>query len=165
VSGGFSDNTTLSGSFVWDADTRPQPTVTMVDITVSMGSTVLNTYLAQNPAFPGPGSPLILNELVVVPDATLTDFTGTPVLDLLFSANLSDAGIPVSLIGTAEFLCNSDCSAPEQDTDGDFIVVRSVSGGTAAPMPVTTPEPSALLLLGMGLVPLLGIAKNRIARI
>lgn len=141
----FADGGTASGSFVYDAVTN---TVSSIDIVTTVGTVFGGTtYTALNPGFlPLP------DDIVVVPNSSLSNFTGTFVLDLSLAAPLTNAGGIVSMAGLGgEFTCaDAGCTAPNLDT------YRLMTAGEV----VATPEPSALLLLGAGLGVLLIAAKR-----
>ena len=98
----FDDGGTASGSFVYDADTN---TVNDIDIVTTAGTAFGGaTYTGSDPAF-GP----FPDQLVVVTDASLADFTGTPVLNLLFLDSLTDAGGTVDLLDVGGRGAGSGC--------------------------------------------------------
>ena len=149
----FDDGGTASGSFVYDAVTN---TVSSVNIVTTAGTTFGgNTYTALDPGF----DPPVPYDIPVVPNAS-GDLTGTMVLDLeLPMPGLTNLGGTVSLLTdvAGEDVCsNSDCSAV---ADTPF---RMVTAGELVSPVVTTPEPPAFLLVGIGLVCLLGAAKLKV---
>jgi hypothetical protein len=86
------------------------------------------------------------------------DLTNTPLLFLMFDSALNDLGTPVSLIGIGEGTCdNSKCSA------NTFL--RAIGGDlSGTPISTPVPEPSAVLLLGLGLVALMaGVAIYKVS--
>jgi hypothetical protein len=156
---------TVSGSFVFNADKIGDPSaIGSIDITTTAGCGFPSTaYTAVFPGFtPFVDSP---NEMGLVPNGSLTgaEFLGTELLDLDFLANLTDLGGTVSLDGSRsqETLLGPGtpgCTDPTcmiGDDDESYLLV---SGKVTSQ--VSTPEPSAFLLLGMGLVPLLAVAKR-----
>jgi hypothetical protein len=149
----FTDGATATGSFVYNADTN---TVSSVDIVTSAGADFGGTdYTAPDPGYgPFPA------EIVFVTGAGLADYTGTPALDLLFGSPLTDAGgtIPLSLL-TGELTCgNPGC------TTGGVPFYRALAAGDVTTAAVSTPEPSTLLLLGLGLLMLFAAGKRKALR-
>ena len=140
----FSDGGTASGSFVYNADTN---TVSSVDFTTTAGGSFGGaTYAGVDPGF-GPSA----TDIVFVTDSSLLDFTGTPVLQMIFASALTDLGGTILLSGTGEGVCaNIGC------TSG--IESRIITGGEV----FSAPEPSSLLLLGMGMFGLVGAAKRKV---
>jgi PEP-CTERM motif len=145
----FDDGGTASGSFVYDALTN---TYSAIDITTSPSPTLPfagATYTGLSPVF-GPSSTGMLL-------GTSGNLTNTALLYLLFGADLTDSGGTVPLLtgvdGGAEGTCNNtDCS--------DSTALRSMTAGEVIGT-VATPEPSALSLLGIGLIALLAGAAIR----
>jgi hypothetical protein len=144
---------TASGSFVYDATTN---TLSNVDITTSGGTAFTGaTYLAANPGF-GLGSYLgpTFYQLVFVPNPSLSA-VGTPVL-VLYSTpegfpNLPPGSELTLASGSGEYTCgNAACSVVGSE-------IRSLQGDIVA-----TPEPSSVLLLGLGLAGLMVVGKRRI---
>jgi hypothetical protein len=164
----------VTGSFVFDADAVNTDGLLGVVISadiVTPAVTPSNPYATTPSGF----QPLTetdsmggFTEIVFV--QKLSDLTGAPLLDLTFRPPLMDAGgkasIDVTLFDgvstSTELHCaDSDCTGPDSTPP-----LNIVSGGVETPSgPVTTPEPSAFLLLGMGLFSLVGAAKTRVARI
>lgn len=135
ISGTFSDGGTVSGSFTFDANTS---TYSNIDITTTTGTTRTGaTYLDWNP-----GAPMYSSQLVVVPNSTLSDFTGTPVFYPQFVSSLTNAGGTISLkTVNAESSCeNVTCSSVITPT-------RALSSGFVT----AVPEPGSVLLLSVGL--------------
>ena len=151
----FTDGGTATGSFVYNADTN---TVSSIDIITTFGAAFGGAdYTAVDPGYAPFSSGM--SDFVVVPNAPLTDFTGTPALDLIFTSLLTDAGGTVSLDpGTSELTCDATCGS-----EGPAFY-RSISAGEVTTLLVSTPEPSAILLLGLGLIGLCIVAKRKAFR-
>ena len=150
----FDDGGAASGSFVYDASTS---TVSSVNVVTTSGTTFVGaTYTGVNPGF----TPLSF-DIVLVPNPSLADLTGTFVLDLSFADSLTNAGGTVSLAGLGgEYTCaDSGCTSPNLD------VYRLMTTGSVVGTPVATPEPSVLLLLGVGLAVLVGASKRRLLQV
>jgi hypothetical protein len=138
----FDDTGTASGSFVYDATTN---TYSSIDIITTPGAAFGGaTYTSLSSAFGSSSTGLLLG-----PSG---DLTGTPLLFLLLGSDLTNSGGTVPLIvsgenQSGEGTCdNSDCSLNT--------LLRSTTAGQVVGT-VSTPEPSALSLLGLGLVALL----------
>jgi hypothetical protein len=145
----------------------------MVDIMIKLGTTTLDTFKFQDPNFPDHNTdlpPMILNEFVFVPTLSVTG--GTPAFDMVFASDLTTA-LPIGITSDST-VQGCDAGSPATPTTpavppctmGDGIIAWTVVSGTATSVPpVTSPEPSAFLLLGAGLVTIVGAAKSRLARI
>ena len=144
----FDDGGTASGSFVYDAVMN---TYSAINVTTTAGTTLTGaTYTS-------------FSDVVLPSDTGFLfgpnsgDFTGASFLMWLFDAPLTNFGgiVQVSLLppnDSIEALCtSSDCSTFSS---------RSVTGGEVIAA-VATPEPSAFLLVGMGLLALLAGAAIR----
>jgi hypothetical protein len=146
----FNDGGTASGSFVFDANTN---TVSSVNITTTAGTAFGGaTYKFVDPGFsPTP------TVFVVVPDASLSDFTGTPNFVPVFDTALTNSGGTVGLqvLPSTGAAIESPCG----DAGCTFahIVYRYATAGEV----VSAPEPSAFFLLGTGFVALVGAVKRR----
>jgi len=137
----FNDGATASGSFVYDAATN---TVSSIHITTTSGSFFTGaTYTAVDPSF----APLPFDIGVVV--MLMSDFTGSSALELEFFTsntfavpqNLTNAGGTV-FTALNEFAClNSACTS-----------VNDLRGTIADGTVTSAPEPSTLVLAGLGLL-------------
>ena len=145
---------TATGSFDYNSATN---TFSNISIVTTAGSGFGGaTYTTLSGAFPSFPVSMFLG-------ASSGDFTGTPLLALFFDSALVNSGgtvtIPLTLGGVAsaggEGTCdNADCSSSTEDR---FITAGTVSSTVAT----TIPEPSTLLLLGVGIAGLLGLAAIR----
>jgi hypothetical protein len=145
----FDDGGTLSGSFVYDALTN---TYTPGDITVTTTAGTLLTGAAYTSLSSCCGS----SDTGLTLGPNVSDYTNTPLLFLLFSAPLTNAGgtIPLSFgfadtdfDSVEDFCTNSDCSG---------FSMRFVTGGEVVGVGSTAvPEPSSISLLIGGLIVLL----------
>ena len=152
----FTDGTAATGSLVFDATTA---TVVSANI-VTTGCptctfTTGETYTTQNPG----SAPFMPFSVVLLPTGPFS--TNTRLLDLeLVMPGLTGSvnPVPVDLLGGVAFegVCGDDaCDFP---ADSPF---RSMTGGQLV-APITTPEPSTFLLVGMGLLCLV-VATKRLA--
>lgn len=139
----FDDGGTASGSFVYDALTN---TYSSIDIITAGGSAFGGaTYTSLSGVFGSSSTGMLLG--------ASGDLTNTALLFLIFGADLTGSGGTVPLTGVGEGTCdNSDCSAST--------LLRSITAGDVVAT-VSTPEPSALSLLGLGLATLLAGAAIR----
>ncbi len=145
----LSDGETVSGSFVFDESTHA---VSNVDITTSGGT----TFLAANPGFGPLGSYLgsTFYQVVLAPNLSGIG-VGSPVLILYsVSEGFPDLGagseIPLSGGFSGEYACgNATCS------------VRGTELLTLTGDVTNAPEPSSLLLLGLGLAGLMVVGTRR----
>ena len=95
-----------------------------------------------------------------LPNPSLADLMGTTALDLLFVSDLTNSGGTVALVGNSLGGGEVDCGDAKctfADTS-----IRLISAGVAVSSSVPTPEPSALLLMAVGLVVLVGAQKLKV---
>lgn len=151
----FSDGGTVTGNFVYDADSGSYGTFSQINILTSGGSSGIgpNSYhgvILQSTFF-----------VDLVNDSSLKDLTGQTVLFLAWnsgglsqygSLGLSDSGGAVQALGAREEVCaNANCTALwggpvrlQNGFDGVFSAVSEM------PETITeTPEPATLVYLGM----------------
>ena len=130
----FFGGATLSGSFVYDADTNG-----LVNVAVVSGSGDNfggSVYAVSNPSF-GPYD----IEFVLQP-ALVADATGTPLLDMQFLLPLTNAGGLVSFAVT-EYACgDADCTFPA--------FAYRFGEGTLTANGLGLPEPGTSIFLGAG---------------
>jgi hypothetical protein len=160
----FDGGGTATGSFVFNADANAGMGALISADIVTAAVTPSSPYAISSPGFP-PDVSNGMTEIVFVQNG-ISDLTGAPVLDLVFAGLLTDAGGTVGLApgvlgGGSQLVCaDSTCSAPNSE-----IPQLNIAGGKVVSEAVTTPEPSAFLLLGMGLLTLAGATKRRMIRV
>jgi hypothetical protein len=144
----FDDLGTASGSFVYDAATN---TYSSIHVTTTTGTALAGaTYTSLSFLSSSSATGFLFG-------ASSGDLTSTSLLFVLFDAPLTNSGgiVQLSLLSPNDsvegFCTNSDCSN---------FSMRFVTGGEVVST-VATPEPSALSLLGLGLVALLSGATIR----
>ena len=145
----FSDGSTASGSFVFDADT-----VTYSDVLVTTTSAPGTTYDTSE----------VVTTLVFGSDATglnlvdnfgLADLTGQRILNLDFAAPLTNAaGVVNIVIGFPSF--EGTCGVPSCASDSVDRTVINAEGLIG----VSIPEPTTIALAGLGLIAL-GFIRRR----
>lgn len=145
VTGTFAGGGTISGSFVYDADTN---TYSAINITTTAGSEPGAIYTATSPVFTN--SPA---QFVAVTAAGRG--VGNPRLALEFSLSLSNAGGVRTLDGE-EGTCVLGCSS-----FGALPRSASGSANSAVPAPVPTLSEWAMILLGMALAGGAALTINR----
>jgi len=143
----FAGGGTASGSFDYNALTN---TYTDIHVTTTAGTLTGAMYTSLS-------SCCLVSDTGTAFGPNVADFTNTPVLFLLFSAPLTNAGgtiqlmfgfVDPSLDSAEDFCTNSDCTALSE---------RLVTGGEVVGVPSTAvPEPSVISLLIVGLIVLLG---------
>jgi hypothetical protein len=140
----FSDGATASGSFDYDAATNTFSSIHIVTTGTSLFPGA--TYTAVDPGF----GPFPFDVAFIT--GSLSNYTGTPALELGFVTSLTNLG---GTIGTDinEFVCTNNVCGAATDIRG------TLDGGTVVGA-VATPEPSVLLLLSFSLLALLGFAKR-----
>jgi hypothetical protein len=147
----FTNGDTASGSFTYDADLN---TVSNIDI---MTNTATYTLLAST-------FPVHSFEFVFVTTSSLTFGVPSPALVLLPSPGLTDAGGSIPLCCSNGFsneggICHDAC-------DGVTTSHQVDAGVLTAAVPVTTPEPSPLLMLAAGILTMVMLRRGiRVATI
>ena len=129
----FSDGGTASGSFVYDASTNTNSTVT---INTTTGSTVTGSayrFVCASPCDGGlANSPNYLVALTV--PGTTNPLTGLPLLEFRFATPLTNGGGTVTLlVASFEDRCsNAGCTATQ--TPFRSVTAGSVTGGPLGPV-------------------------------
>jgi hypothetical protein len=143
----FDDGGTASGSFIFDAATQTY-TPGSIHITTTLGTAFGGaTYTGLSTIFGSSEGGIVL-------------MANGDLLLLNFVDNLTNGGGSVFLSGDGEGICDvTGCNELRVVNVGVPGVPDPELFGT--PVSTSTPEPSALLLLGMGLVPLLAGAAIR----
>ena len=154
----FTDGSTATGSFVFDAATN---TVSAIHVVTSAGTLFTGeTYTALDPGF-GP----FAFDMAFVTTPSLGDYTGMTVLELEFFTGLDEntflslknaGGVVVADLN--ELVCaNAVCSTVNADLRG------TVQGGTV--VGVVTPKTATLLLLGFGVLGFIAAAKRGASKV
>jgi len=125
----FSDGSTASGTFVYDADNPiPNGTYSNISITTTAGTTVtVNAYAYINPN-------AVSYQIRVFPVTTTGNLTGTPELNFHFPApGLTDAGGTVPLILTGPQTSGWDLCADAQCYSSSAYIDATAGAVVAAP--------------------------------
>jgi PEP-CTERM motif-containing protein len=139
---------TITGSFVFDADTS---TYSAIGITTSGGSIIPNETWTNWVGFGASYGPAISCCLGVV-DTTLTNQTGANLLNLIFMTGLTDAGGTIPISSTQQGTCNdANCNSFTPYATNPSGTNSDVTGYVVS----STPEPGTLMLLATGLLGLL----------
>jgi hypothetical protein len=146
----FDTNGTITGSFVWNADTS---TVSSISIQISGGpaplldGTLTNASLSSFPVFAFEQSPVLNNPgMWLTPSNPLTDAGG------------SDSLGGLSFVG---FCFASDCSVIGSDSSKGLNSLVTLSGSlVGTPVPATAPEPFSAALCFSGLAALITIKRK-----
>lgn len=159
----FDDGGTASGFFIVDVDTTPYPDFSYWNVSATAGS--------QLDAFdytPHDSTVRVYshNAIIFTSDATFPSVPNGPdenrILILGFSSGLSDAGGTITLNANQPFSGTYSGSGECLSCDP----YRTVTGGSliGGPVTFTTPEPSTVALLPVGLLALWGIGR-KVARL
>jgi hypothetical protein len=149
----FTDGATATGSFIFDATTDTVVSANIVTTGCpSCTFTTGETYTTRDPG----SAPFMPFSIVLVPSGTVS--AGTRLLDLELSMpGLVTGTVSPVLLSTAfEGVCLDDACTSAADSPFRFVTAGQLVA------PVTTPEPSTLLLMGAGLL-FLVVATKRLA--
>ena len=154
------DGGTVSGSFIYDADTD---TYSAINITTTQGSSLLSgeTYSGFSLASPANATGVIFERNQRDLAAPPPDYTGQNNLVFFFSPALTNAGGSLTPAIASESACtDSDCifQGPPVNLTGDIV-------GTPVPPPAPTPVPALPLpVLGLLVAIVLGFGVRKLRR-
>ena len=142
--GTFTDGGSASGSFIFDAGLD---TYSSVNINTTTNGPISGAnYLVTEPQFTNTSTS------VVFAPAVVANYTNTHILVLTFPTALTNAGGTISI--NAPFSGEGNCSA--SNCNGNNSVLRLFSSGsvTSGAAVTATPEPSSIMMAGLGLAAL-----------
>jgi hypothetical protein len=154
----FSDGSSATGSFVFDADTVLYSSINIVTTTPTVGGTFQFYCVA-----PCTGSDVTDTLILLLTQDSANDLTNTPAFSLAFAAPLTNAGGADSIISGIEALCSDG-------TCGGAVNGTTVSVNTGSVVSVAaTPEPYSALAMATGLAAIFalryGNSRRRSSRI